>query len=142
LLILGDFNLPTVIFPNKTVFSEGTIQNEFERTCTNLGLFQLVKHPTLGKYILDLLFTPLKASVTVVEVREPFSTSDHNCVYFEVLDSYDEPPHPVKKDFCKADYVAINQQLQGIIWPELFSDCANIDDFYVKFSSLLNMYTH
>jgi len=106
------------------------------RTFTNLGLFQLVKQPTLGKNILDLLFTSVKALVPIVEVREPFSTSDHNSVYFEVLDSFDEPPHPLKRDFSKADYVSINQQLQEIIWPEFFSDCANVDDFYKKFCSL------
>jgi len=102
-------------------------------------LFQLVKQPTLCKNVHDVLFVSLKATVPVVEVWEPFSTSDHNSVYFEVLDSYDDPPHPVKRDFSKSDYVSINQQLQHTIWPEFFSDCANVDEFYIKiFTSLLN----
>jgi len=38
MLIVGDFNLTTVTFPDKTDFTEGAVQHEFVRTFTNLGL--------------------------------------------------------------------------------------------------------
>ncbi|KAF9746896.1 hypothetical protein NGRA_3528, partial [Nosema granulosis] len=42
----------------------------------------MVKTPTRGSNILDLLFSASNSHVTNVEVGEPLGTSDHNCIRF------------------------------------------------------------
>ena len=44
----------------------------------------MVKTPTRGSNILDLLFSANDSHVTNVEVGEPLGTSDHNCIRFEI----------------------------------------------------------
>jgi hypothetical protein len=137
LLLVGDFNLPEIKWDKAEFFGENTLAYEFIQTINILGLTQLVHTPTLERNILDLILCSHHLLISKLEVTEPFSTSDHNSIYFEVCDSSDSEPELMKRDFAKGNYEQMNIELHSLCWPEIFSDCANVNDFYLKFQNIL-----
>ena len=122
-------------------FQPQSIQQNFLETINNIGIFQVVNGPIRGDNILDLIFCSIKSCIPILKIVAPFSTSDHNSIYFEILNSnrYDGSiAEPKYRDFQKGDYIAINFYLQSISWPDFFTNCANANDFFNKFLNLLN----
>jgi Reverse transcriptase (RNA-dependent DNA polymerase)/Endonuclease-reverse transcriptase len=136
-VILGDFNIPEIKWDKRQVFNPETVSFNFQQTIYSLGLSQLVKQPTLGNNILDLLFCSHKPCIKIVEVLEPFSTSDHNSIHFQLSCSSVPLPSYRKLDFAKGDYDGMNLELSSILWPIAFCGCANVDDFYRVFHGIL-----
>lgn len=134
--LLGDFNFPELKWNKAEHFAPGSPASNFLEVIHTLGLFQYVKQPTLGENILDLIFSSSKQVIHFLEVREPFSTSDHNSIYFEIL-GHSEKVTTRSRDYLKGDYDRMNIFLQTVNWPEAFADCANIEDFYQKFQNIL-----
>jgi len=109
----GDFNFPDLRWNKSDVPLDVSPSYIFLNTLNSLGLSQLVKTPTLGNNILDLVFTSFKSCTQSIHVQEPFFSSDHNSVYFELLDSSIEPTFR-KRDFGKGNYYLINTNLESI----------------------------
>ena len=72
----------------------------------------------------------------------PFSTSDHDSIEFSILLNDNSfrvnGQQSVIRDFRKADYLSIESFLMSISWPDFFESCANIEDFYSKFLTVVN----
>ena len=80
-LLQGDLNCPNIDWDNSTVSNDG-LQQQLLDAVTNLGLVQLVNEGTRGSNILDIILCNDPFLVSNIEIKVPFSTSDHNCVAF------------------------------------------------------------
>jgi hypothetical protein len=132
-IILGDFNEPTINWQNPD-----PSQNYLVETMYRNGLEQLVDTPTRDKSILDLIFS---SDINIVEkcsVEPPFSNSDHNSIEFSLHTEKREVNSTFRRNFHSANYTYILQTLETIDWPNIFSYCINIDDFWQAFSAVLN----
>jgi hypothetical protein len=133
LFVLGDFNKPGINWQDLN------IQNSYlAQFCMENGLTQIIDEPTRGDNILDLLFCSNVLLVNQFHVREPFANSDHNSIYFDLI--FIPPDHTYTKirNYFKADYDCIFSELSNISWPDTFSACVNINDFWNTFTSILN----
>jgi hypothetical protein len=134
-IILSDINFYSLDWLN-VLAPKNAIHETFLTCMSFLGLEQKVMHPTLGDNILDIIFSgPI---VDHVRVSEPFSTSDHKTVHFNI--EFEKPPITMtsKLNFRRAQYDNIKLYLSYYSWPDVFSDCVHIDDFFTKFISILN----
>lgn len=140
LMIIGDFNLPNIKWNNLDYFNENSLSYEFIKYVNDFGLIQLVKIPTLGDNILDLILCEHIALIFDVNTCPPFSCSDHNSLEFNLLgENIKTVNDQVKQfDFINADYDIIGYHLSIINWFEFFSSCVSIDDYYNKFLNLVN----
>ena len=140
LILVGDFNFPELKWDKKFALVENSISSNFFELVSLMGLKQLVKKPTLGNNILDLIFCTNKSSIIDIKNCEPFSTSDHDTLTFKILvpELQNEPTKPAEYDFRKADYGSIVQHLSIISWPDTFSHCITVDDFYATFLNILH----
>ena len=104
ILITGDFNLPTIHWTNQTLDSnhaQPTYSEIFLQFCNEQALCQLVNdvtrpsklNPNIGK-ILDLVLTNDSFAVQNLEIRHPFSTSDHFSLSFMLYTAFISPPQP------------------------------------------------
>eukprot|EP00794_Sanderia_malayensis_P001260 gene1260-1389_t len=85
-LICGDFNHRTINWDLLQAQAEGRKLLDLTQDCF---LTQHVKEPTRGENILDLVLSNKEEMVENVVVREPFSTSDHNVVAFDLVTEMD-----------------------------------------------------
>ena len=89
-IILGDLNLPHIDW-----FNNRTMNNDFDHNClfecfSNLGLSQFVLEPTRLNLngvsnTLDVILSNDPLIINIIEVSEPFSTSDHCMINFSLL---------------------------------------------------------
>ncbi len=96
-IIVGDFNLPKIIFnpslewPN-FAHPNSEIYNTFSNTMVTCGLTQVANEPThcLGNW-LDLVLCSDPLYVSCVKVSTPFCTSDHKSIHF--LAAFEQKAH-------------------------------------------------
>ena len=135
--MLGDFNIPKIKWTKNEDFPEESFAQNFLDFVNDNGLVQLIPVPTLGKNFLDLLLCQHKNCILEIQTFKPFSTSDHDTIEFQIFSSSPLLDLQPKRDFKKGNYVEINAILQTFCWPEFFSDCARVQQFYDKFLKLL-----
>lgn len=138
-VLCGDFNIPSI---NWSV--DNCIKcNDFSCSGLLLSLFykhdfeQFVLTPTRNENILDLVFSNDHNSVFNVNVSEPFSTSDHCSVTFDVLFKVGTSNRMLKPrmyycDFNNADWGSMRSFLFNFDFNQLFTDLSvsNICDCF------------
>lgn len=82
-LIMGDFNYREINWAENLGNSKGG--QELLNLAGDCFLSQLVRKPTRGKYILDLVFCSDPEMVEDLEVSCPVANSDHNLMVFKVV---------------------------------------------------------
>ena len=92
--------------------------------------------------ILDLLLSDCCDSITNVSVSDPFSSSDHSMIWFDLLFSQKcnsaTPTFPEYKfDFASADWALINQTLASVNWLHLIHNLP-IDKAWDSFYSVIH----
>ena len=149
-VICGDFNLPDVDWLSDNCFK----CNDF--TCAGIilsfyykhGLEQFITEPTRSSNVLDLVFSNDANCILNVDICDPFSTSDHNTVLFDIvyrdviLTSHSSS-QSFLPNFYKADWASIKQYLTNVDFYSLFNVCdiALICDlFYNILYSCINLY--
>jgi hypothetical protein len=132
IFIVGDFNKPNIDWETPDMYNSC-----LAKFCIENGLKQLITEPTRGENILDLLFCSNTSILNQLVVQEPFSNSDHNSIYFDIFSTKTESSGTNFKNFYKADYDSIFLTLSTISWPDLFSTCSNVDEFWDLFASVL-----
>jgi hypothetical protein len=101
-------------------------------------LFQHVSEPTREKNILDLVFTSEEGMVENVEIKEHFSTSDHNIVCWNLITKTDMlQTNTLKYNYSRANYVKINNYLNEIDWETKLQDL-DIESLWNTFYGILN----
>lgn len=114
-IMAGDFNFPGIDWLNNQVDSSSSIKNECNNFLHLLGTFslqQMVKEPTRGEAILDIVCTTHPDSITVNVLDE---ISDHKLVQFNFdfisTFSKNSRQHKFIFDYSKANMSAINEFL-------------------------------
>ncbi|MCG8431179.1 MAG: hypothetical protein MJA29_08390, partial [Candidatus Omnitrophica bacterium] len=132
-LVVGDFNLPNFSSATKT-----TSEELYEKLFTELGLIQKVNMPTRFDKILDLVFVSNENLITNLQVQEPFSTSDHNKIIFNLnISKINNKFSP--RIFCNfrcANYDLITDYISTYDWENLFTP---FDDVHIMWETFKNV---
>ncbi len=101
---------------------------------------QYVMEPTRGRNILDLVLSNTVDSVLNIEVLgETFLNSDHHLIRFSVsfvrFNKADDAQS--FRDFKNADFLGFGDFLRSVVWPDVFSSCSAVNDFYSVFCDVL-----
>ena len=135
LITIGDFNLPLLMSADPDAISVS-----YDAIFSELGLCQKNLLPTRGSNVLDLLMSSDDMLVTNVRVSEPFSTSDHCSIKFNLNvfgGTQNIPVRPRRYDFARADYSGFNDYLASIDWNGLFYDNSSIDGMWDTFCHVM-----
>ena len=118
---------------------EDPLQSELLETCEALNMQQLVKMPTRGENILDILIVSDKNGISSVKVSEPFLFSDHCSLNFEIPVETAIPRATTKRirNFRKGDYEAISYFLSSKNWLSIFLSCNTADEFWTRLHIIL-----
>ena len=124
-IIMGDFNYPGV---NWDLLSGCSISEAFCDTVNNCFLTQLVRSPTRGPSMLDLVFCNDPSIFYDVEVIEPLLGSDHNSVLCTL--KFDTHEQRLKNstsqvfNFVRADWDLYCEIIGRVEWDDMFlSSC-------------------
>ena len=83
---MGDFNLTKIDWvTHRPTLNHTTADAQLILTSQRIHLIQKVLSPSRHNNITDLLFVSDNNLLTNVSVGMPFSTSDHNTIYFDLL---------------------------------------------------------
>ena len=83
LVLMGDINFPDICWEYN--LAQKKQSRRFLECMEDNFLMQLLREPTRGAALLDLLFTDREGLVGDVEVRGCLGRSDHNMVEFSIL---------------------------------------------------------
>ena len=121
-IILGDFNYPDISWDLSTGHCPSA---NFRDTVNDCFLTQLIREPTRGSSVLDLVLTNDPSIFREVEVIEPLLGSDHKAISctlsFDLQRSSPSDVVPVF-DFSLADWNLYSQLLDREIWDDMFSN--------------------
>lgn len=148
-VIMGDFNFSELHWDKLNTISD---EHSFVKSVNDNYLEQLVDKPTRGNNILDLILTNDDTMVQNVNVGEPFGTSDHNIIRFELIISCaDNKINFPKYNYFHADYDKIRNYLDdkdwdnilnetnvNILWNNIKSELDNIKEKFVPLAKITN----
>lgn len=132
IFIIGDFNKPNIDWQNPDLH-----HSHLAQFCIENGLTQVIHENTREKHILDLLFCSNPLLLNNIVIQEPFLSSDHNSITFDIFIENQQNFDIKVRNFLKADYNNIFSDLSLLSWYDLFAVCANVDDFWKLFSDIL-----
>ncbi|KAK6040118.1 endonuclease/exonuclease/phosphatase family protein, partial [Cooperia oncophora] len=142
ILILGDFNFPLIDWPNMVQRANTSMpgSSSFLKFVSSYSLKQMVKEPTHGLNILDILLVSEPTIIRNLKVLPPFSTSDHCSVSFEIVGRSLPTLRKsvLRKAYSKADFESINASLARIDWISLHRGCDSTNAFYLEFLNICN----
>ncbi|MGK2860350.1 MAG: endonuclease/exonuclease/phosphatase family protein [Chitinophagaceae bacterium] len=126
-IIMGDFNFPQF---NWNRIETLDVEHPFIECINDNFLSQLVEEPTRGSNYLDLLFCSECSLIENVIVGEPFETSDHQVIRFNLVGKRVLSVQ-VKKyfNYFKADYDAIRFYARSRNWESTLGN-SNVDEIW------------
>ena len=128
LVVLGDFNFPEIKW-NKVEYT--TDVHPFIECIQDNFLEQMVNKPTRGENFLDLILCSDSSFVHNIYVGEPFETSDHQTVKFDLVLAIDEIRKTKESyNYFKADYDQIRDYVKSRNWDKMGENCG-IEEFWV-----------
>ena len=135
-LLMGDFNLPSINWD--LMAADGKAANIFLDCIQDNFLYQQVQEPTRGANILDLVLTSEKSMVEDLEVGEPFGTSDHCVVRWNLVagNITMEEAEQEYFDFFKADYDYARELARETDWKEVVRG-KNVEQDWCNFRAKL-----
>ena len=136
-VIMGDFNFPEISWSS----NNNTLHEHPFITCLNDNfLEQLVEKPTRGENILDLVLCSDVSFVQNLTVGEPFFTSDHQIIQYDLMVSKESTnDDKVAYNYFKADYNKMRDSAKLRNWANL-ADCKDVDKIWLTLKSdLLNL---
>ena len=104
--------------------------------CNSNGLAQLVRCPTRGKYLLDLVLSDLSRPPTTKVLQK---ISDHNAVLVSVnlRVPVDSPTFRDCWDFAKADWRNFSTALQAAHWPSILGN-SDVNAMVERFNTFIS----
>ena len=135
LILVGDFNLCSIDWANVRALENSAKCELLLDIVQDNFLTQLVKSPTRGNNILDLVLVTSPDTVENISVGAPFS--DHNSITFSILASPYVSRKSCKLQYCyaKADWTKLRDLLCYIPWHCAFLD-VDIDNNWTAWSDL------
>ena len=141
LIIMGDFNLPTIKWGNDLAY-DGISNSDlrFYHCFLSLGLNQWVHESTyyISGNILDLVFSSEEDRVGDVKVCPPFPNCAHCPVLFDyIIQDHSQSQEPiVQRLWHKGNYNQIRSYLAGIDWDYEFMHL-EVDEKFVRLLDLI-----
>ncbi|XP_003738763.1 uncharacterized protein LOC100904743, partial [Galendromus occidentalis] len=135
LIVVGDFNLPHISWPNPSIDTSHSRENLFVKCCYENNLAQLVIQPThKDGAILDLLLTTDPDIVSDLLVTTAPVITDHLSLRFSVImpavHVHSISSHP---DYQRMDEHSIAAVLDRLNWLLVFDSCKSVNDMYNSF---------
>ena len=127
-VIMGDFNFPQFNWNRIETIDES---HPFIECINNNFLAQLVEEPTRGNNYLDLILSSDSSLVENVLVGEPFETSDHQLVRFNLIAKKVEIKNKKHYNYFKANYDEIREHARAKGW-ELNLCNETVDEIWDK----------
>ena len=144
ILIVGDFNLPQIIWATVTPLRNDKLTVEFLNCVLSNNLEQLVVFPTREKNVLDFILCKNFEYLPQTLPEAQLVPSDHECLKLVVnvkitnIKSYNTVNKPSSFNFKLANYDPINSYLANINRFLLFSNLANVEDVWNILIDYLN----
>ena len=91
ILLLGDFNLPQIVWSTPSPTCPGSLSSTFCTTIADYFFHQLVLQPTREQNILDLVFITAPEQVKDLEICQPVGGSDHCSIEFNLKLQFQRP---------------------------------------------------
>lgn len=115
-LLCGDFNLPLIDWTVSLPTSTDRSSSSFCDILKDFSLSQLVKDPTRGSHILDLLLVNDPNLVSCLQLCDNLPGTDHDAVFFKlsVLPPKQESVHRVLYNYKKTDFDTFRASLSSI----------------------------
>ena len=140
LVILGDLNLGNINW--NTLECNNDLDQSFIELFDNLGLTQLVKHPTHNKgNILDLVLTNRPNDITNLTILDEnfICKSDHKPIKFDINAKVSRKKNPKREiyNFKRANWEALNEDLSNVNWTCLLQKNEEIEISWQKFKMSL-----
>ena len=143
-VIMGDFNFAELDWSSMDKLD---VSHPFVESTNNNFLCQVIDEPTRGRNYLDLVLSSEESMVQNVLVEEPFETSDHQVIRFEILSKKVEcAKNTLKYDYYKTDYNAVREDIKSFkfdnslniteinqSWLNIKQNILNVRDKYVGF---------
>jgi len=140
-LITGDLNFVNIDWNSKLNNKLDLSEKYFLEFIENTKLTQLIKFPTRLNNTLDLILSSTPEIVPDIFNGPPFSTSDHNQIYFSlsVPFSFSNSFNKLKTIYAKGNYSAMEFIFSNIDWKVQFSYIQNynINSIYICFMELV-----
>ena len=119
-IVMGDFNFPELSWGENDFVSES---HPFVECLNNNFLTQLVDEPSRGKNYLDLVISSDENMVDSLSVGEPFETSDHQLIRFNLICSKDKVGKTkTNYNYFKANYDEIREYIKSRKWENSLVD--------------------
>ena len=119
-VLLGDFNFRKINWSTLTGTSQ--LENQFIDTIADNLLNQVVPTPTRENNILDLVLINDPTQISDLQVHEPFGSSDHNMIYFDLQCPIPRISRAERKVYLysQGDYDTLNSKISLINWESKF----------------------
>ena len=116
-ILMGDFNYSDIDW--SILQAKSADSQLFVDTLEDCFLAQHVSEPTRQSNVLDLVITSEPTMIDVVNVQEPFGSSDHNMLQWSV-NVKTEHTNRVKAalNYSKGNYEAIRKEMSTINWEQ------------------------
>ena len=140
-LLMGDFNYPGIQWNESSQAgqSKGSVEAKlFEECIDDNFITQHVNVPTRNDSILDLVFTREPEMINSIEAIEKFGNADHFMLKWDVeVSTVTESTQMKIKDYNKADYKEMKQDLSQVKWSEKLSSLSTEEAWNI-FKQLLS----
>ena len=134
-IVCGDFNYPCI---NWNLLHASTTSGQmFLDAILDSYLVQVIDKPTRGDNILDLILTSNEALVENINIEEPFASSDHCVVKFDITCNI------IRKDWklCYYDYRHGNYEAMKVYLAEMdwniFINCKDVIEVWSRFIKMM-----
>ena len=134
LIIVGDFNLPSMVWSNVSSSGESPTESLLCRFMSEHMLTQLAYEPIRQFALLDLIFVSPGLTKSCITNLPPVSSSDHSAQMLTIYSTFNYNAKP-KKQFT--DYQILDKMLSQIIWVNEFERCSTVDDYANVFTAIL-----
>lgn len=144
-LVMGDFNLPTIKWTNGPILGENIAPRDmmFLECFSSLGLNQWVLEPTIttSNNILDLVLTSEEDRVGLLELLPPLPKCSHAVIkaeyIFQIGLNRTDDWHTAKRAWLSGNYKKINENLSHIDW-QFELQFLNVENMCNKVNEILN----
>ena len=138
-IICGDLNFSEVCWQTLSA-PKSSIGLQFLNFSLNMGFEQLVLESTRGENILDLVLQSVPFTVSNLVVGDPFLKSDHSQINFSFNVAQNKTQQTIEKykNYRRANFSIIEQQLSSTLWDLEFGSKQNIDEIYSRFLHRFN----
>lgn len=136
-VIMGDFNFSGINWDNMD--GSNIRENKFIECVQDNFLTQHVQQATRGHNVLDLVITSEENLIENLEVKEPFGTSDHCIITWDLITLKTDQTNKGSQKFYnyfRADYAKIIEWAKLQNWNEIIKG-ENIDDDWNRFKTVI-----